>query len=114
MRGTPTACRLQKKTETATGTGASETWEDVQGFNGLFLPVSQSEQKIADNDTAFDEHVLHIRKSDIKLSNRTEVTTGHRIVIGARYYNIIGSSFNSVRGGKWKLRLRDVTEQTES
>lgn len=114
MRGANSTCRLQKNTPTTTGTGSSDAWEDVQSFRGTLIQVSQSEQKIADKDSSFDAYTLHISKSDIQLGNRDEVKTENRIVIGARYYDIIGVGFQNIRGGKWTLRLKDITDQTEN
>ena len=114
MRGANSTCRLQKNTPTATGTGSSDAWEDIQSFRAALVQVAQSEQKIADRDSAFDEYALHIAKSDIKLGNRDDVNTENRIVIGDRYYDITGVGFQDVRGGKWSLRLKDITDQTET
>jgi hypothetical protein len=114
MRGTPSTCRLQKNTPVATGTGSSDSWADLQAFQGVLIPVTQSEQKLADTDTAFDEYTLHIRKSGIRLDNRDEIVNTNRIVIGQRYYDIAGVANAGIRGGMWRLRLRDVTDQTEN
>lgn len=114
MRGKYSDCRLQKNTPAITGTGSTGAWEDLQAFRATLIPISQSEQKLADADTAFDEYSLLVRRSDIRKDNRAEIVTDNRIVIGARYYNIVGVGDYKSRGGMWRLRLRDVTDQTET
>jgi transcription antitermination factor NusG len=109
MRGVQQTCVLQKNFPTASGTGSTPSWHQVQSFQGVLNPVSQSEQKLADKDTEFKEYILRFSKDAISTRNQTEIKGENRIVIGTRYYDIISAIQYSSRNKGWKLRLLDIT-----
>lgn len=114
MRGRRQSCTLEKDFPTITGTGSTAAWQPVQSFNAVLSPVSQKEQLLADDDTEFRDYILKFAAEAITPSNHEEINGKNRIKIGARYYNIIGRVQHTSRGKTWRLRLRDITDQTES
>jgi hypothetical protein len=109
MRGVQQTCVLEKNFPTASGTGSTPGWHPVQNFQGVFSPVSQSEQKLADKDTEFKEYILRFAKNAISPRNQAEIKGENRIKIGTKYYDIISAIQYSGRNKGWKLRLLDIT-----
>ena len=114
MRGAKVTCRLQKNIAVATGTGSTASWSTVTTFRGALLPVSQSEQNLADKETEFKDHTLMFGKNAVPGNRHDEINGRNRIQIGAKYYDIRGAAQHPGRGKYWKVRLRDVTEQTDT
>ena len=115
MRGQKTGpCQLQVNIPTPTGTGSSDSWITVEEFRAVLVPVSQSEQQIADKDTTFAAYTLNIDHSDIREQNVSEMNVNSRVRIGDKFYDIKGVAEHLGRGKHWQLRLEDVTDQTEA
>lgn len=113
MLGPKQTCTLQKNTPTATGTGSTASWAAVCSFQGVLMPVRQSEQSLADKDTEFKDYILFFDDLAVAESNHSEITNTRRILTNSRYYDIRGVAHYPAMDKHWELRLRDVTDQTE-
>lgn len=74
MRGPQTICRLQKPTETRTGTGGGDdTWEDLVQFAGVLTELTATEADLFNRETTVSTHKLMVMAYRIGKDNIAQV-----------------------------------------
>lgn len=88
MVGPKNTCILQKPTETTSGLGLTTTFEDIQSFKAVLVPLKANEMVMFDKDTVYSDFRLVVRYQDISGTNRAEVKEKNRVRIGSDIYDI--------------------------
>lgn len=74
MRGPQTICRLQKPTETRTGTGGgTDTWEDLAQFTGVLTELTATEADLFNREATVSTHKLMVMAYKIGKDNIAQV-----------------------------------------
>lgn len=82
MRGPQTICRLQKPTETRTGTGGgSDTWEDLVEFSGVLIDLTANEAELFARETVVSTHKLLVSPWAVRKDNIAELKEKNQISV---------------------------------